>query len=65
MQWQYMIENLDVGGTVKRNLDPKDAEQLNKLGKEGWELVAAPMLASGNGISSRIGLIFKRSSSDR
>ncbi len=60
MKWEYKIANLDVGGTTKRHLDEKDNKRLNEWGADGWELVAAPMLATGNGLTTKVGLIFKR-----
>ena len=51
-QWEYVT-------TFYKNLWPHE-EQLNKLGAEGWELVAAPFIVDENG--DLLGeLIFKRS----
>jgi len=50
-------EQLNVGGTIVRNLDQMTDEWLNQLGAEGWE---AP-LATGTGTTtSKAYLVFKR-----
>ena len=52
MKWEYRVERINVGAV---NRIEKIQEQLNKLGPEGWEAVAA-LSIDGN----TIGLILKR-----
>jgi len=40
--WQYELLRLDVEGALTARVDLDDArKQLNRLGKDGWELVSA------------------------
>ena len=52
MKWDYRVERINFGGVSRFE---KLQEQLNTLGIEGWEAVAA-ILSDGN----TIGLILKR-----
>ena len=52
MKWEYRVERINVGAT---NRVEKIQEQLDALGPEGWEAVAA-LSSDGN----TIGLILKR-----
>ena len=52
MKWEYRVERINIAGM---NRFEKTQEQLNALGTEGWEAVAA-VSTDGN----TIGLILKR-----
>jgi hypothetical protein len=52
MKWEYRVERINIGGVTRLE---KIQEQLNALGPEGWEAVAAVSI-DGN----TIGLILKR-----
>jgi hypothetical protein len=52
MKWEYRVERINVGAV---NRVEKIQEQLNALGQENWEAVAA-LSSDGN----TIGLILKR-----
>ena len=66
MKWEYKVVVQDIGGWVKRKLDPNDMEQaLTQHGKDGWELVSVTPLAGNQGStwgSLTVGLVctFKR-----
>jgi len=49
-----LVDVFLISGMLRAN------KRLNEWGADGWELVAAPMLATGNGLTTRVGLIFKR-----
>ena len=60
-KWEYRVETTDVGGTIQRNMDDMKADWLNKMGKDGWELVNITVLNVGNGLTSKKAyLTFKR-----
>ena len=56
MKWEHRVERINFGGVSRFE---KIQEQLNALGPEGWEAVAA-LSSDGN----TIGLILKRQISD-
>jgi hypothetical protein len=56
MNWEHRVERINFGGVSRFE---KLQEQLNALGPEGWEAVAA-LSSDGN----TIGLILKRQISD-
>ena len=56
MKWEHRVERINFGGVSRFE---KLQEQLNALGPEGWEVVAA-LASDGN----TIGLILKRQISE-
>ena len=49
---------LGVHGTTL--MDPRRAEELNRLGDEGWELVSITSINFKTGATDHIGMVFKR-----
>lgn len=50
MKWEYQTLKLKAGGWLGGEVDTDGLrEQLNALGREGWELVNAFVPASGQG----------------
>jgi hypothetical protein len=41
-------------------MDPRRAEELNRLGDEGWELVSITSINFKTGATDHIGMVFKR-----
>jgi hypothetical protein len=58
MWWEYRIIEYSFG--VYNKDKPPEADELNKLGDEGWELVSAFQAVSGYGKGLGAILIFKR-----
>lgn len=59
--WEYSTIQFDVGGFLTPKLDSAafDAE-LDRMGRDGWELVSVLDLNWGNGASWRLVGVFKR-----
>ncbi len=61
--WEYRVYEHDLGGWGTKN-NQKIEEDLNRAGKEGWEVVSAiPMIAVGattQPVTKHIVLILKR-----
>ena len=52
---------MSVNGVFKPDVNPLALEQpLNALGDDGWELVSALSVATGNGATIEIALMLKR-----
>ena len=61
MQWEYYTHKVEVEGFMGGHVDvAKIDKQLNELGREGWELVAAEDTNSFEGSSRYVLFIFKR-----
>lgn len=61
MRWEYKTLKLDVHGFFAPKVDPSViSAELNKLGGEGWELVAAFDTNWGQGATASVVAIFKR-----
>jgi hypothetical protein len=59
--WEYKVLDVETKGNVLVKLDrAKIEEELNRLGKLGWELVAATATSSHTGRSLSSVLILKR-----
>lgn len=48
--WEYKIINLRAKGVTNLVLSKEDEDELNKLGKEGWELVSTAPTVNGRTI---------------
>ena len=59
--WEYKTVLIDLGGFFRPNvkLDTLDAA-LNQEGEDGWELVTAVPVATGNGATIAFVCFFKR-----
>ncbi len=55
--WQYKIINIR---SENYRLDPNAAEQMNRLGQEGWELVSITSVNFKSGATDNIAMVFKR-----
>jgi Domain of unknown function (DUF4177) len=55
--WEYKIINIR---SENYRLDPNAAEQLNRLGVEGWELVSITSVNFKSGATDNIAMVFKR-----
>lgn len=49
-KWEYKILNLKTKGVTNLVLSKEDEEELNKLGDEGWEVVASAPTVNGRTI---------------
>jgi hypothetical protein len=59
-----------IGGTLRATLNPvwetvgadgvTDLQRIQKWGEEGWEMVSAMPIASGNGNTYQVSWVFKR-----
>jgi hypothetical protein len=62
--WEYRVLIFDAGGFKKNQFEHLEAETLNALGAEGWELISSDALAGepkfGLPQTLRIALWFKR-----
>jgi hypothetical protein len=56
MKFEYKFE-LNIGDTSADEMEDHTEEELNKLGEQGWELVAVSPCGKGN---SYLGYWFKR-----
>jgi selenocysteine lyase/cysteine desulfurase len=57
IQWEYRIINIR---SENYRLDPAAAEELNRLGNEGWELVSISSVNFKTGATDNIAMVFKR-----
>jgi len=55
--WEYKIINVR---SENYSMDPRRAEELNRLGDEGWELVSITSINFKTGATDHIGMVFKR-----
>lgn len=55
--WEYKILNIR---SENYRLDPTYEPQLNRLGEDGWELVAITAINFKTGATDHIGMVFKR-----
>ncbi len=56
-KWEYRIINIR---SENYRLDPHAAEEMNRLGDEGWELVAITSVNFKTGATDNIAMVFKR-----
>jgi hypothetical protein len=56
-RWEYKIINVR---SENYSMDPRRAEELNRLGEEGWELVSITSINFKTGATDHIGMVFKR-----
>jgi hypothetical protein len=56
-RWEYKIINVR---SENYSMDPRRAEELNRLGDEGWELVSITSINFKTGATDHIGMVFKR-----
>ena len=59
--WEYRIINIR---SENYRLDPNSAEQLNRLGADGWELVSITSVNFKSGATDNIAMVFKRPVAD-
>ena len=55
--WEYKIINVR---SENYSMDPRRAEELNRLGDDGWELVSITSINFKTGATDHIGMVFKR-----
>src|SRR5581483_5870921 len=55
--WEYKII---IVRSENYSMDPRRAEELNRLGDEGWELVSITSINFKTGATDHIGMVFKR-----
>ena len=60
-RWEYRIINIR---SENYRLDPASAEELNRLGQEGWELVSITSVNFKTGATDNIAMVFKRPRAD-
>lgn len=56
-RWEYHIINIR---SENYRLDPNAAQQMNRLGEEGWELVSTTSVNFKSGASDNLAMVFKR-----
>jgi len=56
-KWEYRIINIR---SENYRLDPNAATELDRLGEEGWELVAITSVNFKTGATDNIAMVFKR-----
>ena len=56
-RWEYRIINIR---SENYRLDPTYDVELNRLGDDGWELVAITAINFKTGATDHIGMVFKR-----
>lgn len=56
-RWEYKILNIRSEGY---RLDPATTDQLDNLGRQGWELVGLTSVNFKSGATDNIAMIFKR-----
>lgn len=60
-QWEYKTLKVKSGGFLGGKVDTeKLQEEMNQLGREGWELVSCFDTSMGEGASREIISVFKR-----
>ena len=60
MGWEYRMMRVETGGMVVPNLDRLTHEDINGLGEEGWEMVAAVPMLKGSGRTEAMYFCFER-----
>jgi hypothetical protein len=61
MRWEYHVHTLATGGFLGGKFDPAVlAAEMNRLGKDGWELCSSLDTNSSYGQTRDIVLLFKR-----
>ena len=59
--FEYKIVSASAGGFLGGKIDfDKLSERINKLGRDGWELVSTEDTAKGQGTTRDLALFFKR-----
>ncbi len=62
MKWEYKTLKMEAGGFMGGKFDSKTLNnQMNELGRDGWELVTGFDTNMGQGATRDIVLIFKKS----
>ncbi|HSM12990.1 MAG TPA: DUF4177 domain-containing protein [Thermoanaerobaculia bacterium] len=56
-KWEYRIINIR---SENYRLDPQAAPELDRLGEDGWELVAITSVNFKTGATDNIAMVFKR-----
>ncbi len=56
-RWEYKIINIR---SENYRLDPAAAQELTRLGDDGWELVSITSVNFKSGATDNIGMVFKR-----
>ncbi len=56
-RWEYRIINIR---SENYRLDPAAAQELTRLGDDGWELVSITSVNFKSGATDNIGMVFKR-----
>jgi hypothetical protein len=69
-KWEYRLMVSTIGGTLVSAMTPvwetvgedglTDLQRIQKWGEEGWEMVNAVPIASGNGHTYQVSWVFKR-----
>lgn len=69
-KWEYRLMVSTIGGTLRTTMSPvwesvgadglTDLQRIQAWGEEGWELVNAMPVASGNGNTYQLSWVFKR-----
>lgn len=59
-RWEYHIETMHKGIGWSYHLNPKQVAVLNRLGSQGWELVAVEGQAGVHNATVSHSLVFKR-----
>jgi hypothetical protein len=60
-KWEYRVFNVR---SENYRLDPNSAQEMNRLGEEGWELVSLTAVNFKSGATDNIALVFKRPKPD-
>ena len=56
-KWEYRVVNVR---SENYRLDPNSAQEMNRHGDEGWELVSITSVNFKTGATDNIALVFKR-----
>ena len=56
-KWEYRVINVR---SENYRLDPNSAQEMSRLGEEGWELVSITSVNFKTGATDNIALVFKR-----
>ncbi len=60
-KWEYQVINVR---SENYRLDPNSAQEMNRLGDDGWELVSITSVNFKSGATDNIALVFKRPKPD-
>ena len=60
MEWEYRQLDVPTRGMLSARLPDDCFDELNRLAKEGWELVQAIPVAVGAGMTERVIFVLKR-----